>query len=80
MNKHDYHEYKKVRTAVRRDLRLTKNVVGSLQTCKLDENEDLLMKKINAIDGHAESPHIMAHRNNLRGLRAILQKCTILLH
>ena len=65
----------KVRTAVRRDSRLTKNVVGSLQTCiKLDENEDLLTKKINAIEEHAESPQIMAHRNNLRGLRAILQQ------
>ncbi len=50
----------KVHTAVRRDLRLTKNVVGSLQTCKLDENEDLLTKKINAIDGHAESPQMRA--------------------
>ncbi len=44
----------KVRTAVRRDSRLTKNVVGSLQICKLDENEDLLTKKINVIDEHAE--------------------------
>ena len=64
----------KVRTATRRDSRLTKNVVGSLQTCKLDENEDLLTKKSNDIDEHAESPEIMAHRNNLRGLRAILEQ------
>ena len=64
----------KVRSAIRRDSRLTKNVVGSLQTCKLDENEHLLTKNINAIDEHAESPEVMAHRYNLRGLCAMLQQ------
>ena len=63
-----------MRSAIRRDSRLTKNVVGSLQTCKLDENEHLLTKNINAIDEHAESPEVMAHRYNLRGLCALLQQ------
>ena len=64
----------KSRTTSRRDSRLTEYVLGSLQTCRLDENEELLTKKINAIDEHAESPESLMHKNNLRGLRAILQQ------
>lgn len=69
----------RVRTDIRENSRLTKNVVGSLQNCKLDAIEDLLTSKIEAIDEHKCTPEIITHRNNLRGLRAVLQEllCTI---
>ena len=69
----------RIRTYVREDFHLTKNVVGSLQNCKLDAMEDLLTSKIEAIDEYQSTPESVTHRNNLRGLRAVLQEllCTI---
>ena len=71
----------RIHTYIQEDSRLTKNVVGSLQNCKLDAVEGLLTSKIEAIDEYQCTPESVTHRNNLRGLnlRAVLQEllCTI---
>ena len=69
----------RIPTYIREDSYLTKNVVGSLQNCKLDAVEDLLTLKIEAIDEYQCMPESVTHRNKLQGLRAVLQKllCTI---
>jgi hypothetical protein len=69
----------RIRTDIREISRLSTNVVGSLQNCKLSAVEDLLTSKIEAIDEHKCTSETVTHRNNLRGLRAVLQEllCTI---
>ncbi len=74
-----YEKSNRTRTDIRENSRLSTNVVGSLQNCKLGVVEDLLTSKIEAIDEHKCTSESVAHRNNLRGLRAVLQEllCTI---
>jgi hypothetical protein len=48
----------RIRTDIREDFRLSTNVVGSLQNCKLSAVEDLLLlltAKIEAIDNESET-------------------------
>ena len=42
----------RIRTDIRENSRLSTNVVGSFQNCKLSAVEDLLTSKIEAIDEH----------------------------
>jgi hypothetical protein len=42
----------RIRTDIRENSRLSTNVVGSLQSCKLSAVEHLLTSKIEAIDKH----------------------------
>ena len=42
----------RIRTYIRENSRLSANVAGSLQNCKLSAVEDLLTSKIEAIDEH----------------------------
>ena len=53
-------------------------MVGSLQCCSLDAVEELLTSKIEAIDEIRCPAGTIVHKNNLRGLRAVLQEllCT----
>ena len=54
----------------------------SLQTCPLDGAEDLLSTKVNkSFDANTfESPELLRHRNNLRGLQAVVQELLRIIH
>ena len=57
---------------------LTKSIVRSLQSCSLGAVEELLTSKIDVIDELRCPSETVTHKNNLQGLRAVLQEllCT----
>ena len=73
-----YESDNRLRAEIRSQSCFTKNVVGSLQCCSMDAVEELLTSKIEAIDEIRCPAETIVHKNNLRGLRAVLQEllCT----
>eukprot|EP00794_Sanderia_malayensis_P003753 gene3753-4275_t len=64
----------RTRTDIRKNSRVSEHVVSSLQACPLDAAEELLSRKIKSFDTKIESPELLSRKNNLRGLRAVLQE------
>ena len=73
-----YESDNRLRAQIRSQSCLTKNIVGLLQSCSLGAVEELLTSKIDAIDELRCPSETVTHKNNLRGLRAVLQElpCT----
>ena len=62
-----------VRTDIRKNCKVTENILKSLQTCYLKQNMKLLESHIDRLENNTESATGNGLMSHLKGLRAVLQ-------